>query len=82
MQAMSSLPRRLHFKTLRHLSDESLMRRIDSLVHQERRLTLNVATSLVEVERRKLYLTYGYPSLFAYCVGRLGYSETATMRRI
>ena len=84
MQSVSSLPSRLHFetKTLRHLSDESLMTRMDSLACQERHLTLNVVTSLIEVDRRKLYLPYGYPSLFAYCVRRLGYSEPAALRRI
>jgi len=37
---------------------------------------------LCEVDRRKLYLELGYPSLFAYCCKALKYSESAAYRRI
>ncbi len=58
------------------------MNRVDSLVRGERRLTLEVVTHLIEVERRRLYLPFGYQSLLSYCVRRLGYSESAALRRI
>ncbi|MBI5881503.1 MAG: HNH endonuclease [Elusimicrobia bacterium] len=35
-----------------------------------------------EIDRRKLYADAGFHSMFAYCVGRLHYSEGETARRI
>jgi 5-methylcytosine-specific restriction endonuclease McrA len=58
------------------------MSRVDALVRQERHLTLQVLHHLIEIDRRKLYLPYGYSSLFTYCVRRLGYSESAALRRV
>ena len=52
------------------------------LRRQERRLEVEVLHGLIEVERRRLYLDRGYGSLFAYCVERLGYCESAAGRRI
>jgi hypothetical protein len=37
---------------------------------------------LREVEKRKLFVERGYSSLFAYCTGKLGYSEPEAMLRI
>jgi hypothetical protein len=67
---------------LRHLSDDVLMSRVDALVREERHITLKVLHHLIEIDRRRLCLPYGYSSLFTYCVRRLGYSESAALRRI
>jgi 5-methylcytosine-specific restriction endonuclease McrA len=37
---------------------------------------------LIEVERRRLHLGLGYPSMFDYCTRHLGYSSSAASRRI
>jgi hypothetical protein len=37
---------------------------------------------LIEVERRRLHLGLGYPSMFEYCTGHLGYSNSAAGRRV
>ena len=37
---------------------------------------------LKEIDKRKLYCDLKYSSLFAYCIGELGYSEGAAQRRI
>jgi hypothetical protein len=37
---------------------------------------------LNEVERRRLHLGLGYPSMFVYCTRHLGYSSSAASRRI
>jgi hypothetical protein len=37
---------------------------------------------LIEVERRRLHLGLGYPSMFEYCLQHLGYSASAAARRI
>jgi 5-methylcytosine-specific restriction endonuclease McrA len=64
------------------LSNRDLLSRVKSLVLQERSTTLEILVHLNEVERRKLYLTLGYPSLFEYCSRALGYSSSAAGRRI
>ena len=35
-----------------------------------------------EIEKRRLFSDLRYPSLFAYCIGELGYSESSAQRRI
>src|SRR5262249_24599699 len=37
---------------------------------------------LAEFDERRLYLTAGYPSMFAYCVGKLRRSPSAALKRI
>ena len=68
--------------TLGNLSDNILLSRLHKLVKQEKQTTLSVLLHLAEVDRRDLYLGYGFSSLFDYCVGALGYSRSAAGRRI
>ena len=68
--------------SLRSLTDSDLLCRVQGIVIQERRLTLFLLLHLNEIERRKLHLKLGYSSMFDYCTSRLGYSETAAVRRI
>src|SRR5262249_10020313 len=37
---------------------------------------------IAEVDERRLYLTAGYPSMLAYCIGRLHFSEHAARKRV
>ena len=64
------------------LSDRELLDRVKALVSKERVTTLEILLHLIEVERRKLHLSLGYPSLFEYCTRHLGYSSSAAGRRI
>ena len=64
------------------LSDRELLARVKKLVSQERAVMLEILVHLIEVERRKLHLRLGYPSLFEYCTRHLGYSSSAAGRRI
>jgi len=64
------------------LSDRELLARVKALVQKERSTTLEILVHLNEVERRKLHLSLGYPSLFEYCIRHLGYSSSAAGRRI
>lgn len=52
------------------------------LAGEERRITLEVLHYLMEIESRKIHLEKGYPSLFAFVVKELGYSDNAAYRRI
>ena len=53
-----------------------------ALACAERRATAALVAALVELDRRKLFLGLGYPSLFAYCTQVLRLSEHAAYNRI
>ena len=57
------------------LTDRELLDATTRAVDRERRTTAELVTLLAELDRRKLYLGEGYPSLFAYCTGMLHISE-------
>jgi len=67
---------------LSSISDRELLSRIDQLRRVERETTVAILRHLNEIERRRLYLQLGYPSMFAYCTGHLRYSESAAGRRL
>ncbi len=64
------------------LSDAVLIDRLKQLVAIERRATALTISHLIEFDKRRLYADLGLPSLFAYCVRELGYSEGAAYKRI
>jgi 5-methylcytosine-specific restriction endonuclease McrA len=67
---------------LKHLSDEALLSQTKGSVSREREMTLLVLHHLKEVERRRLFATLGYSSLFDYATRELGYCAAAACRRI
>ncbi len=69
-------------ENLQSLTDQVLLEKTSALVQLERETTTQILYHLQEVERRRLFATRGYPSLFAYCVEGLGYSESSAQRRI
>ncbi len=64
------------------LSDGHLLAAVHRLATDERRATVRLITSLVELDQRRLYLSEGYSSLFTYCTQVLHLSEHAAYRRI
>ena len=68
--------------SLSHLSDRALLRDLRALVSQDRATTAALLAHLAEVDARKLYLPAAYPSMFAYCVEELRFSEDAACKRI
>jgi hypothetical protein len=64
------------------LTNESLLQNLRALVQDERKLMRQVLEHLEEVERRRLHVAEGYPSLFEYCRQALGYSENEAYSRI
>jgi len=69
-------------RSLSRLSDNRLLSGLRQLVKKEKRTTLDILLHLAEVDRRALYLSYGFSSLFDYCAGALNYSRSAAGRRI
>lgn len=68
--------------TLSKLSDSDLLEALKTKVKEERDRLVELLKYLAEVERRQMYLARGYPSLFAFCVEELNYSEGETHVRI
>lgn len=65
-----------------HLADRPLLLTLDRANANERASVAEVIELIAEVDERRLYLPEGYPSMSAYCVGRLGYSEHVALKRI
>ena len=67
---------------LNHLDDQSLMRALGQLVHQDHRLTAELLAHVAEVDARMLYLHEACASMYVYCIGILRMSEGVAYRRI
>jgi hypothetical protein len=67
---------------LDQLSDAELLKRTSALVLVEHRAVADVVEHLAEIDRRRLYLEHAYPSLYAFCVERFGYTDDAALKRI
>lgn len=64
------------------LGDRELLALMARISAAERTLTAHALAYLTDIQRRKLYAEAGYPSMFAYCVGELRYSEATAYRRL
>lgn len=69
-------------QTLELISDRDLLARTLELARGSARVTALLVAHLAEIDARRLYLSEGFPSLFAYCVQNLRLSEGAAYRRI
>src|ERR1044072_713041 len=68
--------------SLRHLTDESLLRDLTALVANDRTTTAALVAHVSEVNARGLFRPLGYSSMFQYCIRELGMSEDVAWRRI
>lgn len=68
--------------TISALSDKELLVSLASLNSNEVKVIGNVLLHLIEVGKRKLYASCGYPSLFTYCVEVLKYCDGTAGRRV
>ncbi len=67
---------------VKKLSDLDLDFNLSELVVGERQILTEIIIYIREVDCRKLYLSFGYPSLFEYLTKRMGYSNASAQRRI
>lgn len=65
-----------------HLSDPVLDRELNAAVVQNRGATALLLSYLAEFDARRRYAPAGFPSMFAFCVEKLGFSEDEAGRRI
>ena len=64
------------------LADDTLLAEVQRLAARSSAVTAALVAHLAEVDRRKLYLGLGHPSMFAYCTERLGLAEGSAYNRI
>lgn len=69
------LPRR--WAALLALTDSTLLRNLDVVTARDRITTAILLAHLAEVDARRLFVPAGFPTMFAYCVAKLGFSEDA-----
>src|SRR5450432_4199744 len=67
---------------LGRLGNDELLAGLSDLVRRGNELTADLLAHLAEMYERRLHLALGFPSLFAYCVESLAFSESAAGRRI
>jgi len=67
---------------LRARSDEELLRRLAELVSRSRRVEAELVAHIGEVDQRRLFARFAFPSMFAYCTEALHLSEAEAYRRI
>lgn len=66
----------------KNITDQTLDANLKSLVVSERELLSEILLHIAEVDRRLLYLHFGYPSLFEYLTKSIGYASGSAQRRI
>src|SRR6267378_7259541 len=64
------------------LSSADLRSATQVLVRRSHGLDADVLIHLGEIDERKLYLDWAFSSMFAFCVGELGFSEDVACNRI
>src|SRR6266852_9655494 len=67
---------------LRSLSSSELLARTRELVETSSCVEAELLVHLGEIDERKLYAEFAFPSMFAFCVGELRFSEGAAYNRI
>jgi hypothetical protein len=67
---------------LSKLTSAELIAKTQSLVTEERRITLELIDALREIERRMIFAELGYGSLYEFATRHLGLSEGSAQRRI
>ncbi len=72
----------IRLDSMSSLSDNRLIRQIESLRGKEQKVLAGILRHLVEIERRRLYLPRGYSSLFEFCTQHLKYSRSSAGRRV
>lgn len=69
-------------ENLRRLADYELEQSLRALLARSAVTDSEIVLHLAEIERRRLHLRAGFPSLFQYCVGSLSLSESEAYYRI
>jgi 5-methylcytosine-specific restriction endonuclease McrA len=71
----------MQISQLNQLSNHEVIVHTKNIVAKERGITVHFLRYLGELDARKLHEEAGYPSLFKYLTGELGFSESAAAKR-
>jgi len=69
-------------KQIEKMHDIELVKNLKLKVGEEKKLVAEVLRYLEEVNRRRLFVEYGTPSMFKFCTRVLGYSEAEAALRL
>jgi len=69
-------------RALSAVPDDQLLHRLGELVSRSRRVEADLVAHIGEVDSRRLYARFAFPSMFAYCTEGLHLSEAEAYRRI
>jgi hypothetical protein len=64
------------------ISDDEIVRELHRLIRDERHSTVRIIVHLAEVQRRRIHLAAGCPSMYVYGTRNLGLSEHEAYHRI
>lgn len=67
---------------MRSIPDDALLRRLSEVVRRSRRVEAELVALIAEVDARRLYAREATPSMFAYCIEVLHFSEPEAVLRI
>ncbi len=67
---------------VKKLTDLMVDSNLQQLITGEREILAEIIIYIREVDGRRMYLAFGYPSLFEYLTKRMGYSNASAQRRI
>jgi hypothetical protein len=68
--------------SLTHLSNEVLRKELTTKAANEKEATAELLAHIAEFDERELFLPDAYPSMLAYCTGKLHLSEDEAKKRI
>ena len=71
----------MKFHEVDRLADHAVLPGLVSVVARDRTNIVEMLAFIAVADERKLYLPAAYPSMFAYCVGELRFSEDETFKR-
>jgi hypothetical protein len=71
-----------NFLNYKALTNEELVSKTEKTIQVERESTTEVIRLFEEIQSRRLYLKYGFPSLFEMATKHFGYCAASAMRRI
>src|SRR5450432_2597068 len=64
------------------VGNEELVAALSGVVRRENDLMSDFLAHLAELDERRLYLDFGFTSLFAYCTEALGFCKSSAGRRV
>lgn len=67
---------------IKNLTDAQLIKDTKTLVSQELKYLVAILKNLIEIESRRLFSEFKYPSMLEFIIKELGYSNSAACRRL